>query len=128
MINFGLPVEESDLEFEQLQQLELDDEESPIGKETDVLRGKWIPFRRQWTGRCPAGVEYRKVKKLLSSNKNLYDIPMGMRGPVYRFWEKKLNKHMLEKLRGHLKEYKSTVNSIRVTKVRWGTLVWIIGC
>jgi helicase required for RNAi-mediated heterochromatin assembly 1 len=118
MINLGLPVEESDLEFEQLQQVELEDEESPVDKETDALKGEWISFRRQWTGRCPSGVEQRKVKKLLASNKNLYDIPMGMRGPVYRFWEKKLNKIMLEKLHDHLKQYKSTVDSIRVVKVR----------
>jgi helicase required for RNAi-mediated heterochromatin assembly 1 len=117
MINLGLPVEESDLEYEQLQQVELEDGESPIDKEADALPGQWIPFRREWTGRCPSGIEDKKVKKLLSSNKNLYDIPMGMRGPVYRFWEKKLNKNMLEKLRVDLREYKSTVDSIRIVKV-----------
>ena len=125
MINLGFPVEESDLEYEQLQQVELENEDLSDEKETDGLRGKWIAFCRGWTGRCPAGVEDRKVKKLLSSTKSLYDIPIGMRGPIYRYWEKKLNKIMLEKLKSNLKEYKFAVDNIRIAKVGGTSSRWI---
>jgi helicase required for RNAi-mediated heterochromatin assembly 1 len=106
------------LEYEQLQGLEQEAEEYPEDKFVDALRGTTIAFGRTLTGRCPVPVEDRKIKRLLSSKKNLHDIHMGMRGHVYRYFEKQLNNLMLAKLKQQLREYKSTTDDLRIVQVR----------
>jgi hypothetical protein len=110
-------MEESDLEYEQLQEVEQESKEFLEDNGAESLRGVTVAFGRTLTGRCPPGVDDRKVRKLLSSNKSLYDIPVGMRGPVYRYFEKQLNKKMLAKLKDQLREYKSAVDGLRIVKV-----------
>lgn len=128
-MNLGLPVEESDVEYEQLQQVEMEGEDSSEDNDAESLRGTLLLLSPKLTGRCPPGVDDRKIKKLLSSNKNLYDIPIGMRGPIYRYFEKKLNKSLLAKLKDQLREYKAVVDGFRIVKVRPSIiLVPRIGC
>jgi hypothetical protein len=55
---------------------------------------------------------------MLASTSDLYDIPVGERGPMYRYMEKQLNKRMLDKLKENLKCYKSAVDTIHIAKVR----------
>ena len=117
-MNFGLPVEESDLEYEQLQQVEQENEEVAEEKSIDALSGLTITFRRAMTGRCPPGTDDRKIKKILSSKKDLHEIPSGMRGQVYRYLEKKLNSIILVKLKRQLREYKSAIDELQIVKVR----------
>lgn len=110
-------MEESDIEFEQLQE-QLEGGESQEDKESEALRGTWIPFCRKWTGRSAAAIKDGKLRKMLASTSDLYDIPIGERGRVYRYMEKELNKCMLEKLKENLKGYKAAVDTIRIAKVR----------
>lgn len=117
LINMGLPLEESDLEYEQLQEVEQETEGLPADKDIDALRGVIIAFGRTTTGRCLPGHEDRKIKKL-ASKKDLHEIPAGMRGPVYRYWEKQLDKSILAKLKEQLRGYKSSTDDLRMVKVR----------
>jgi hypothetical protein len=114
------------MEWEQLKEIEAENEEALGEKGRDDLRGIWVEFNCKWTGRAATGVNDRQVKKQLSIHKNLYDIPMGMRGQIYRYWEKQLKKKMLAQLKDHLREYKSTVDDFRVTKVRQNTLLGML--
>ena len=118
-INLGLPLEEADLEFEQLQELEqeLEGTEVKEDKERETLFGVWLPFRRDFTGRASAAIDDRKIKKVLGSNDNLYDIPEAWRGSIYRYWEKQINKDCLAELKPLLVEYKCIIDSAKVTKV-----------
>lgn len=124
LVNLGLPLEESDAEFEQLQQVELEGEENAGDKEMEYFHGTKLMYLRKLTGRSHPGVDDRKVKKLLSSNQNLYDIPMGMRGQIYRYWEKRLNKSILAKLKEQLRDYKSLMDEFRA--VKWHNNVKLI--
>ncbi|KAG0650451.1 Helicase required for RNAi-mediated heterochromatin assembly 1, partial [Hyphodiscus hymeniophilus] len=119
LVNHGLPMEESDLEFEQLREFEEENEHSPEDKGLDALSGVMIAFGRTMTSRCPPAAEDRKIKKFLASKKDLYEIPPGMRGQVYRYFEKQLNKMILAKLKEHLKQYKSAVDNIQIAKSKW---------
>lgn len=118
-INLGLPMEEADLEFEQLQDLEqeLEGPEFQEDKERESLFGKWLPFLRELTGKASTAVDDRKIRRLLSSHRNLYDIPEFWRGSIYRYWEKQINKECLAQLKILLAEYKRIINKTKVAKV-----------
>ena len=117
LVNFGLPIEESDLEYEQLQQVDQENEEGPADKVLDSLTGVAIVFSRAVTGHSPVGADDKKIRKLLSSKQDLHDIPTGMRGQVYRYFEKQLNKTILAKLKEQLREYKSATDALHIAKV-----------
>lgn len=118
-INSGLPLEEADLEFEQLQELEheLEGAEIKEDKERETLWGTRLPFLGQLTGKAAATIDDRRIKKILASKDNLYDIPEACRGSIYRFWEKQINKNILEKLKPLLEEYKRITDQGKITKV-----------
>lgn len=120
LINLGLPLEEADLEFEQLQELEqeLEGAEFQEDKDREKLWGRWLPFLRSFTGQASTSIDNRKIKKLLTSNDNLYDIPEAWRGSIYRYWEKQINNECLARLKELLVEYKRIIDDTKVTKVR----------
>jgi len=74
-------------------------------------------FQRKFTGISSAAVESRKIQSLLKKSKNLYNIPVGMRGSVYRYWEKKIDKKIREKVVEILKAYQKVAGDTKVTKV-----------
>jgi helicase required for RNAi-mediated heterochromatin assembly 1 len=118
-INLGLPLEEADLEFEQLQELEQELEGAQIqeDKNRETLFGESLPFLRDFTGRASTVIDDRKIRKLLASNDNLYDIPETWRGSIYRYWEKQINKDCLAGLKPLLAEYKRIIDNAKVMKV-----------
>jgi len=123
-INPALPMEEEDIENEENEELEDAPAADVSGagdmKDEDALKGEWVPFRRQFTGRhvFPPVLTDKKIKKMLATEGNLFDIPLAMRGEVYRFFEKQVNMVTMRDFRARLKEYRSQVNSYMVTKAR----------
>lgn len=115
-----MPLEEADLEFEQLQELEheLEGAEFQEDRDREALYGKWFPFVRDYTGRASATFDDRRIRKMLASHDNLYDIPETWRGSIYRYWEKQLSKDCLAKLKPILAEYQRVVEKTKITKVR----------
>ena len=121
-------MEEADLEFEQLQDLEqeLEGPKFQEDKEQESLSGTWLPFLRELTGKVSTATDDRKVRRLLSSHKNLYDIPEVWRGSIYRHWEKQINKDCLAQLKILLAEYKLIIDNTKVAKVRNNRLLLFI--
>ncbi len=120
--DLGLPMEEGDIEFEQLQELEQQMVEADGSNDKDKdfgLNGEWVPFRRKHTGRHQGSVDESSVKKLLGSLKsdNLYHIPVARRGEVYRYFEKQLDEIMMLQLQQSLQKYKQYVEGYSITKV-----------
>lgn len=115
-----MPLEEADLEFEQLQELEHELEGAGFQDDRDqeALFGKWLPFVRDYTGRASANFDDRRIRKMLASRDNLYDIPETWRGSIYRYWERELSKDCLANLKPLLAEYQRTVEKTKITKVR----------
>lgn len=86
--DFGIEIEEVDLEFEQLKELEaeskmVDDEDH------DTLRGPRIIFAESFTGHKTMGVTQQTVQMELQK-RDLWDIPIDHRGPVYRHMQQKV--------------------------------------
>lgn len=118
-INLGLPLEEADLEFEQLQELEqeLEGAEMKEDKERENIFGTWLPFNRELTGPLSRVIDEGKIRKTLASKANLYDIPEALRGAIYRYWEKQVTNNCLEKLKVLLEQYQRIINDAKITKV-----------
>lgn len=113
----GLEEEEIDLEFEQLHEIELEAREGGNEKDLDALPGTWIPFQQTHTGRSTQGFSDKKMKKYLAGKKSLWEVPVGWRGEVYRYFERQVYQHMLQILQVHLVAYEKAVKNLKAAKV-----------
>lgn len=122
VVNLGLPLEESDIEFEQLLELEMMTEAGGLNEheeeEATGLGGLWVPFKRTFTGRHDSVISERKIKKLLLTCKDLYKIPAATRGEVYRYFEQHTDASMLRVLHQKLRKYDAFVADYSVTRSR----------
>lgn len=134
ILNNGLPMEELDLEYEQQLDRDLEGLESgPNDDDREVLRGKfrmlqlltllihligtWVPYRRSLTGKKSSAWDDRRIQKLLAKSPDLFSIPAGNRGTVYRYFERVINKIMLQKVKTLLNEYQAIVKTTAIIKV-----------
>jgi helicase required for RNAi-mediated heterochromatin assembly 1 len=115
-INFDLQLEEYDDDLRQQHPEELATLDNNK-EDMDGLMGEAVNFQRKFTGTSSATVESRKIQNLLKRHKNLYDIPVGMRGSIYRYWEKKLDNSIRENVVEILRGYDKVVKDLKITKV-----------
>ncbi|KAH8588092.1 P-loop containing nucleoside triphosphate hydrolase protein [Bisporella sp. PMI_857] len=115
MLNLGLPYEEDVEEYIQLEQQDLGDLDQTDEKEVDILSSEPVIFRRTWTGNAAVSLDMKRIKRL-SKQGNLYDIPSGMRGAVYRYWEKQVDLQVLRKFQDVLENYSAIAQSLKCTK------------
>jgi helicase required for RNAi-mediated heterochromatin assembly 1 len=114
--DFGFEVEETDLEFEQLKEMEA---EAPghvaDDEENDALRGPWFPLQIYYQGeQSPVGEIV--IQRALSGT-DMWEIPDHMRGAIYNYlWRKAVS--ILEiSFRAKAKEYMEVVRQIKLG--RW---------
>ena len=110
--DFGIEVEEADLEYEQLKEIEaesklLDDEDR------DSLRGLRLVFNEPFTGRQSTAVTDKTVLSELKKQ-NLWDIPSERRGPVYRHMQQALKAAITNKVRELAREYEEASRNAKV--------------
>lgn len=112
---FGIEIEEVDLEFEQLKEIEaeskLDDDDV-----FDVLRGPYITLKEPFVGRKARGVTEETVKNALLKQ-DMWAINESHRGAVYEYLQQRLKDGMLKALRKLAAQYAETVIEARVG--RW---------
>ncbi|MCJ1468415.1 hypothetical protein MMC07_007043 [Pseudocyphellaria aurata] len=112
--DFGIDIEEVDLEFEQLKEMEA---ESKLEDDSmDALKGESIGLKEPFTGRKTRGVTDEAVNAALEKE-NLWDINQTLRGPVYRCWQQQLKDAMRKSLRELAKSYEETVEESKIG--RW---------
>jgi helicase required for RNAi-mediated heterochromatin assembly 1 len=114
-INFGFG-EEEDLEFEALEEAEME-----TGKkdddDIDTLGGKWFPFLEVYTGVASPGYSDKRIRKLLDSKSNLWNVSPMIRGEVYRYLRRKLKAKILEVFRAHILDYHQHTRHVKIA--RW---------
>ena len=101
--DFGIEVEEVDLEYEQLKEIEaenklVDDEDR------DSLRGLRLVFHEPFTGRQSIGVTDEIVRSEMKK-RDLWKIPSEHRGPVYRHMQHALKAAIIKKIRELARQY-----------------------
>lgn len=112
--DFGFDFEETDLEFEQLQELEA--EGKTDDDVMDTLKGEVIMLREPFTGRKTRGVTEEAVKAALEKQ-DLWEISVTLRGPVYRFLQQQLKNAMKKAFRQLAKSYEEAVLETKIG--RW---------
>lgn len=128
--SFGFDYEEMDLEFEQLKELEAEAKLSN-DDEFEGLRGEQVRFDEPLTGRWRLGRSNEELETLLK-NADLWDIPIDLRGPLYRHMQQRVKQQMVQKMRGLAKEYDKQSKNLKIGKWEYDTNFLqasnIIGC
>lgn len=118
----GLPLEEADIEFEQLKELEEEMNPDADGHakvdDKDALSGHYVPFKRDVTGKIGRPIRDGKWRKFLGKNKDLYDTVADERGQLYKYFEKQIDSIMLHEFRDDFRRYMRVVNEFAIAKVR----------
>lgn len=113
--DFGIEIEEVDLEFEQLKEMEaeskVDDED-----QTEILRGPYVALKEPFTGRKARGVTDEMVKNALQKQ-DMWEINESLRGAVYEHLQNRLKDEILKTLRRMAAQYAQTVVETRIN--RW---------
>ncbi|CZT50736.1 uncharacterized protein RSE6_11778 [Rhynchosporium secalis] len=117
-VNFGFPLEESDIEAEQLRALESEATDTkPEDKDSDFgLIGQWVPFGRKWTGKHKAHFADGAARRRLTRITDLYKIPISERGQFYRYFEGQMNKIVMLKVQEVLVKYERHVEDNYIVK------------
>ena len=101
--DFGIEVEEVDLEYEQLKEIEA---ESKLveDEDRDSLRGRRLVFNEPFTGRQNTGVTDETVRSEMK-RRDLWGIPSEYRGPVYRYMQQAFKAAITKKFHGLALQY-----------------------
>ena len=110
--DFGIEVEEVDLEFEQLKEIEA---ENKLVDEEDheTLRGPRMIFNEPFTGRQSIGVSEQTVVAELKKQ-DMWQIPSEYRGPVYRNLQKQVKECIKKKFQEIAQEYAVASKEARI--------------
>ena len=113
--DFGLEMEEIDIEYEQLKELEaesglLDDDNF------EILKGVWVPLLEKFTGRQTLGDNEQKVLKLLEQQ-DLWRISESNRGAVYAYMQRKVKEEIRKKFQEGAARYAKIVDELKIA--RW---------
>lgn len=113
--DFGIEIEEVDLEVEQLKEVEaegkVDDDDA-----FDVLRGPYIALKEPYAGRKARGVTEEMVKNALQKQ-DMWEINEPLRGAVYEYLQQRVKDQIVKALRNMAAQYAQTVIEARVG--RW---------
>ena len=112
---FDFELEEMDLEFEQLKEIEaeakVDDEE-----EIDTLRGHALRLDEPFTGKARRSVTEDSIKLQLEEQ-DMWKIKQRYRGPIYRYMQQKLKIMLRDAFRQKAREHTELVQQLKIG--RW---------
>jgi len=112
--DFGFEVEEVDLEFEQLKELEAETKGSD-DDDFDTLRGPYVALSEPFTGRSSRGITEQKVQNLLK-NRDLWKIPQSFRGSVYCYLQGKAKEAIQKAFRKEAAGYRQVMQDLKIGK------------
>jgi helicase required for RNAi-mediated heterochromatin assembly 1 len=101
--DFGFDVEEADLEYEQLMEIEAENF-AREDEEFDGLSGNIYAVADHFTGRKPQGVPMAKITSCLKEQ-DMWKVPETMRGAVYRHLQDEAKKCLRDKVREKVRAY-----------------------
>ena len=110
--DYGIEVEEVDLEFEQLKELEA---ENKTGDEddSDALKGPRVMLSEPFTGRQSRGDISKQVEYFLKKQ-DMWAIPGAYRGAVYRSLQQKVKNALLKAFRAEAKNYTASLLDLKI--------------
>ena len=110
--DYGIEVEEIDLEFEQLKELEAENKTSDED-DSDTLKGPRMMLSEPFTGRQTRGDNSKQVEYFLKKQ-DMWAIPGAYRGAVYRSFQQKVKNALLKKFRVEAKIYTTSLQDLKI--------------
>jgi len=110
--DFGFEVEEVDLEFEQLKELEAE-AKGTTDEDFDTLRGPYVTLSEPFTGRAGRGVT--DVQMHLKGP-DLWKIPEDCRGSIYRYLQLRAKEEIRKEVRRIAAHYRTVTKDLKVGK------------
>ena len=110
--DFGIEIDEVDLEFEQLREIEAEGK-LVEDEDFDTLRGSRIVFDEPFTGNRSIGVSENMAKQEMEKL-DLWEISPEFRGPVYRCMQRSLKEAIRAKLHIIAQQYAKTSQDIKI--------------
>ena len=114
--DFGIEVEEVDLAFEQLKEMEAEGKTTD-DEDYDNLRGTRLRLCEPNTGQRVHGIKENKVTQLLEKHDDLWDIPESYRGMIYKYFQKRTKDAIKEGFRAKAREYYEVAQNQKIG--RW---------
>ncbi|KAH0537467.1 hypothetical protein FGG08_005730 [Glutinoglossum americanum] len=118
--DFGFEVEDADLEFEQLREIEA---EAPghADEDNDSLKGAWFPLQVHYQGEQSL-IARTSIERALGMT-DMWEIPDHLRGTIYNYlWEKAVS--ILEvSFRAKVKEYMEVVRQLKLGKWEFDSVI-----
>ena len=114
----NLKLEEPDLAFEQLKDLEAESGGGGDGEAFELLRGEYVALVEPWTGHDgQIKINDKKIEELLKARQDLWRIPEMYRGSVYSYWQRKFKEILRKRVRAISSLYMRACQNLKV--VRW---------
>ncbi len=111
--DFGFEVEEVDLEFEQLKELEAE-AKGATDEDFDTLRGPYVTLSEPFTGRVSGTTDHNVQMHLKECD--LWKIPEGYRGSIYRYLQQKAKEEIRKEIRRVAASYRIVTKDLKVGK------------
>ena len=129
-VDFGVQIEEADLDVEEIQEIEAEQKAS-AEDEIEALKGPRVVFKEPWTGRVVKILNETKIQEYLKEE-DLWNIPDIYRGTVYKYLRNEYIHKVTAKFRGLAAQYAEAVRDIKIsrwqTDARYLSQARIIGC
>lgn len=110
--DYGIEVEEIDLEFEQLKELEAENKTSDED-DSDTLKGPRVTLSEPFTGRQTRSDDSKQVEYFLRKQ-DMWTIPGAYRGAIYRAFQEKVKNALLKKFRAEAKIYTTSMQDLKI--------------
>ncbi|KFZ06707.1 hypothetical protein V501_07158 [Pseudogymnoascus sp. VKM F-4519 (FW-2642)] len=126
--------DEDDYEYETLNEAELEARKSKDEDDIEALKGKYVPYRREFIGRNSRARSNMQAEAILRTTPNLWDIDEEDRGAIYQYLKDAATKEYLASFRRHLTDYSRAMDRLKLA--RWQgdatfirkTGIKLIGC
>lgn len=110
--DYGIEVEEIDLEFEQLKELEAENKTSDED-DSDTLKGPRVTLSEPFTGRQTRSDDSKQVEYFLKKQ-DMWAIPGAYRAAIYRYFQQKVKNVLLKKFRAEAKTYTTSMQDLKI--------------
>ena len=129
-VDFGVQIEEAELEMEEVQEMEAEQKAS-ADDEIEALKGTRVVFNEPWAGRIVKSLSETKIQEYLKEE-NLWETPDTYRGTIYNSMRMEYVQKVTAKFRSLAIRYAIAVREVKISRwqndVRYLSRARIIGC
>ena len=129
-VDFGVQIEEAELEMEEVQEMEAEQKAS-ADDEIEALKGIRVVFNEPWAGRIVKSLSETKIQEHLKED-DLWEIPNTYRGTIYYSMRMEYVQKVTAKFRNLAARYAIAVRDVKISRwqndVRYLSRARIIGC